>query len=188
MGVPYQDFIPSIPMVQDPITGQWRNAQPGEIPGVEGGGEDQLPPVTQTPDSEPPVQPSPPGDPMDTHPLFEQDLFNPDAPGPTISKDLFDSTAPGETLDTGLISDLARNPQIAEKVNDDPDMAAALARDPGMIDQLKQDAPLSEEEPSSVTEPAGVTDQGFTHPSHTEQLSPEPSMPEQDHLDDHVSM
>jgi hypothetical protein len=68
-------------------------------------------------------------------------------------------------------------------------MAATLARDPGMIDQLKQeDAPLSEGHPSSVPEPAGATDQGLTHPSHTEAPSPEPSRPEQDHLDDHVSM
>jgi hypothetical protein len=39
MGVPYQDFIPLFPMVQDPATGEWRNAQPEEIPKP-----DQLPP------------------------------------------------------------------------------------------------------------------------------------------------
>jgi hypothetical protein len=162
-------------MVQDPTTGEWRNAQPGEIPGA----EDPLPPGTQTPEAEPPVQPPtpPPGDPLST-----EDLFNADAPGPTISRDLFDPTAPGETLDTGLIPDLAQNPQLAEKVNDDPDMAAMLARNPGMIEQLKQDAPLSEGEPS------GVTDQGFTYPSLTEPPSPEPSTPEQDHLDDYGSL
>jgi hypothetical protein len=163
------------------IQGEDENLAKGHLPGLvaEAPRVQPTPPVTQTPESEPP----PPGDPMGIDPLFEQDLFNPDAPGPTISRDLFDPTAPGETLDTGLIPDLAQNPQLAEKVNEDPDMAATLARDPGMIDQLKQDASLYEGEPSSVT------DQGFlTHPSHTETPSPEPSAPEQDHLDDHVSM
>jgi hypothetical protein len=31
VGVPYRDFIPQIPMVQDPATAEWRNAEPGEI-------------------------------------------------------------------------------------------------------------------------------------------------------------
>ena len=30
MGVPYEDFIPFIPMVKDPATGQWRNAYESE--------------------------------------------------------------------------------------------------------------------------------------------------------------
>ena len=57
--VPYEDYIPFFPMVKDPATGEWRNAEAGEIPGL---GEDQLPPGTQTPEAEPPVQPTPPGD------------------------------------------------------------------------------------------------------------------------------
>ena len=38
LGVPYQDYIPFFPMVQDPTTGQWRNAEPGEVPGLGEGG------------------------------------------------------------------------------------------------------------------------------------------------------
>jgi hypothetical protein len=48
MGVPYQDYIPFYPMVQDPATGEWRNAEPGEIPGV-GEGEEGQPPATDEP-------------------------------------------------------------------------------------------------------------------------------------------
>jgi hypothetical protein len=45
LGVPYRDFIPFAPMVKDPSTGQWRNAEPGEIPGAE---EGQTPPPGDT--------------------------------------------------------------------------------------------------------------------------------------------
>ncbi len=34
VGVPYEDYIPFYPMEQDPATGEWRNAEPEEIPGV----------------------------------------------------------------------------------------------------------------------------------------------------------
>ena len=51
LGVPYRDFIPTFPMVKDPTSGQWRNAEPGEIP---------QPPVEQPPSAEQPAQPAPP--------------------------------------------------------------------------------------------------------------------------------
>ena len=50
LGVPYRDFIPFAPMVKDPATGQWRNAEPGEIPGAEGGEAGQTPPPVETED------------------------------------------------------------------------------------------------------------------------------------------
>jgi hypothetical protein len=57
LGEPYVDFIPTSPMVKDPATGEWRNAQPGELPKPEqqppnedqnfkptGGPDNQIPP------------------------------------------------------------------------------------------------------------------------------------------------
>jgi hypothetical protein len=53
MGEPYKDYIPTFPMVKDPATGEWRNAQPGEIPGPGEGDAGQPPPGTQTPEPTP---------------------------------------------------------------------------------------------------------------------------------------
>ena len=193
LGVPYQDFIPSIPMVQDPTTGEWRNAEPGEIPGAEGGEADPNAPLQfgntsnfqNVPEPNAPLedrsQEVPPlqfGNTGNLQPsqefeeaiLFEEDLFNPEAPGPTLSTDLFDPTAPGPTLDTGLIPELEHSPQVVEALNQDPDLAATLARDPGMIEHLKQDASLSYGERTGIVQgDGGRTDQGFTDPSLTEQ-------------------
>ena len=106
--------------------------------------------------------------------LFEEYLFNPEAPGPTLSTDLFDPTAPGPTLDTGLIPDLEHSPQVVEALNQDPDLAAALERDPGMIEHLKQDAPPSYGELRGITQgDGGFTDQGLTDPSLTEHDTPD---------------
>jgi hypothetical protein len=50
VGVPYKDYIPFLPMVKDPATGEWRNAEPAEIP---------EPPVEQSPSAEQPAPPPP---------------------------------------------------------------------------------------------------------------------------------
>ncbi|MDP8900101.1 MAG: hypothetical protein M3N33_02935, partial [Actinomycetota bacterium] len=74
LGVPYRDFIPTFPMVKDPTTGQWRNAEPGEIPG---------PPVEQSPPPEQAVQPAPPPPPEgQPPPVAEQQPAPAPAPAP----------------------------------------------------------------------------------------------------------
>src|SRR5215210_2033780 len=83
IGVPYQDYIPFFPMLQDPATGEWRNAEPGEIPGSEG---------------------SEPAD-ASGSPQALSHLFDPSTPGPTVDADLFNPNAPGPTLDPRLLLD-----------------------------------------------------------------------------------
>ena len=140
--VPYEDYIPFFPMVKDPATGEWRNAQEGEIPGL---GEDQVPPGTQTPEAEPPAQPTPPGDDaggggfegmgqrhVEVMPaLFEDPTtgewrvmvqdpttgeWRPpqpaESPDPNILPDLFDPSAPGPTLDSDLLDPSAPGPTL----------------------------------------------------------------------------
>src|SRR5215210_920304 len=83
IGVPYQDYIPFFPMLQDPATGEWRNAEPGEMPGSEG---------------------SEPAD-ASGSPQALSHLFDPSTPGPTVDADLFNPNAPGPTLDPRLLLD-----------------------------------------------------------------------------------
>jgi hypothetical protein len=140
--IPYEDYIPFFPMVKDPATGEWRNAEEGEIPGL---GEDQLPPGTQTPEAEPPVQPTPGDDAggggfggiggqryVDVMPAMVQDPITgewrvmvqdpttgewrppqpAESPDPNILPDLLDPSAPGPTLDSDLLDPSAPGPTL----------------------------------------------------------------------------
>jgi hypothetical protein len=164
IGVPYQDYIPFWPMVQDPTTGEWRNAEPGEIPGVEGGDEAQLPPGSQTPESEPPLQPTPPGDdgggigipyqdyipfwPMVQDPttgewrnaepgeLEGSQSGDPSTPGsPQMLSNLFDLSTPGPTLDPNLFNPSVPGPTLDPRVVLDSDSPGPNI-DPALLDPL----------------------------------------------------
>ncbi len=50
LGVPYRDFIPTLPMVKDPATGQWRNAYESEGGYTPDPEADQTPPPGDTED------------------------------------------------------------------------------------------------------------------------------------------
>ena len=165
LGIPYQDYIPFWPMIQDPITGEWRNAEPGDIPGLgEGGAEDHLPPGTQTPESEPPLQPTPPGDdgggigipyqdyipfyPMVQDPttgewrnaepgeLEGSQSGDPNTPGsPQMLSNLLDPSAPGPTLDADLFNPSAPGPTLDSRLLLDPDSPGPNI-DPALLDPL----------------------------------------------------
>jgi hypothetical protein len=108
LGEPYVDFIPTFPMVKDPATGEWRNAQPGELDGVAndyGDGPDLdgngIPDeVGINPDNQ---QPGYPGTATQ-----QTDADIPPSPGPTLDPSLLDPNAPYEpetlqqTLDNRL--------------------------------------------------------------------------------------
>ncbi len=163
MGVPYQDYIPFFPMIQDPITGEWRNAQPGEIPGLgEGGAEEPVPPGTQTPEAEPPVQPTTPGDgeggsvgmgvpyqdyipffPMVQDPatgewrnMEPEEIEGPQSSGPSAPQmlsNLFDPNAEGPTLVPSLFNPNASGPTLDPRLLLDPD-SPVPSIDPALLD------------------------------------------------------
>jgi len=190
--VPYEDYIPFFPMVKDPATGEWRNAEAGEIPGV---GEQQLPPASQTPEAEPPVQPTTPGGddgdiggpgvpyedyipfwPMTQDPAAGQwrnmtpdEIEGPHSadPGfPQALSNLFAPAAPGPTLDPDLFNPNAPGPTL----------------DPAQLER-------GNVEPGGVAEPADVTGQILTDPGLTEPSPPEPTTtPGQDHLHDPLNL
>ena len=209
IGVPYQDYIPFYPMVQDPATGEWRNAEPGEVSGPEGSG-------STTPGS--PHMLSNLFDPSAPGPTLDSDLFNPNAPGPTLDPALFDHNAPGPTLDPSLLDPTAPgptlNPALLDSTAPGPTIDHALLDpgapgatiDPSLLDsnwpgptldpnQLDPSAPGPTLDPAQLehgiahpgashTEPTGVTDHpGFTDPSLTEVGHHESSTPAHD-LDD----
>jgi hypothetical protein len=102
IGVPYQDYIPFFPMVQDPATGQWRDGESDEMLGPEG--------------SEPNAPASPQ---MLSHLLdstapgtiLDPELFDPNAPGPTLDpRLLLDSDSSGPTIDPALLDASAPRP------------------------------------------------------------------------------
>ena len=164
MGVPYEDYIPFFPQVKDPTTGEWRNAEPGEIPGLgDSDNEAQLPPGSQTPESEPPLQPTPPaGDDgggigipyQDYIPFFPMvqdpatgewrnaetgELDGPhsgdsNTPGsPQMLSNLLDPSAPGPTLDPNLFNPNVPGPTIDPRLLLDPDSAGPTL-DPALLD------------------------------------------------------
>ena len=188
-GVPYQDYIPFYPMVQDTTTGQWRNAEPGEFSGPEGS-------ESTAPGS--PHMLSHLSDPSTPGPTLDPALFDHNAPGPTLDPALFDHNAPGPTIDPSLLDPAAPgptlNPALLDSTAPGPTIDHALL-DPGapgatinpsVLDsnwpgptldpnQLDPSAPGPTLDPAqlehdiahpgaSYTEPAGVTD----HPGFTE--------------------
>lgn len=201
IGVPYQDYIPFYPMVQDPATGEWRNAEPGEIPGVEEAApapgddvagipglgvpyQDFIPFFPMVQDSttgewrnaEPDEIPGPEGSEPNAlgSPQMLSNLFDPNAAGPTLDTDLFNPNTPGVTLDPRLLLDSTFDPAVLDPSAPGPTL------DPVQLEQ-------GIVQPSSVAEPlASVTDQGFTDLGLTEEPAhPEPSTPgHHDHHDD----
>jgi hypothetical protein len=62
LGVPYEDYIPFYPMEQDPATGEWRNAEPPEIPATEAGGDEVPTTLPAYPGEEAAAAPPPAGE------------------------------------------------------------------------------------------------------------------------------
>jgi hypothetical protein len=165
IGVPYQDYIPFFPMVQDPTTGQWRDGEPDEMLGPEG--------------SEPNAPASPQMlshlfDSMAPGPTLDPDLFDPNAPGPTLDpRLLLDSDSSGPTIDPALLDASAPRPTIDPALLDPQSQRPTL--DPALLKQgLAQ--------PSGFAKPmANATGHGFGDPRLTEEpAQPEPSTPRHD--------
>lgn len=135
-------------MVQDPTTGEWRNAEPGEIP---------------EPQSEDPNVPGPPHVlsnllvPNSPGPTLDPDLLDPNSPGPSVTPNLLDPSAPGETIDPALLAPMAPGHTLE-----------AAQVEYGVVEPS-----LGVAEPTDVTD-----HHGFTDPSLTEPASPEPRAPD----------
>ncbi len=87
-------------MVQDPTTGEWRNAEPEELDGLQTGDPN-------TPDS--PQMLSNLLDPSAPGPTLHADLFNPSVPGPTLDpRVVLDPDSPGPTIDPALLDPVRR--------------------------------------------------------------------------------
>lgn len=114
VGVPYRDYIPFYPMVKDPVTGEWRNTEPGEIPGVEGNDVDQ-PPTGETPQDVLPAQFGEVDDDGDF--TFEPQPIPPE-----------ESNAPLDITDEDLVGGGA-NPRVAREA-----AANEPAVDPALLD------------------------------------------------------
>ncbi len=149
-------------MVQDPATGEWRNAEPGEIPGVEGGGE--MPTTLSGYQGEEAAAPPPAGGSeaggapeTDTQgeyaiPEIEQpDLYQQPPPPPPASGDELLTTEPGWPS-----FDLSQQHEEAEAGWAEP---GGAAEEPAGYDAYQgfEDPTLTD---PSLTEP-GVPDEGF---------------------------
>jgi hypothetical protein len=192
LGVPYEDYIPFFPMVKDPATGQWRNAEEGEIPGL---GDDPLPPASQTPEAEPPVQPTTPGDgegsvpsmgvpyqdyipffPMVQDPTTGEwrnaqpgELDGPhsgdsNTPGsPQMLSNLLDPSAPGPTLDPNLFNPNVPGPTLDPRLLLDPDSPGPTL-DPTLLD-LSAPGPTVDPALLDPNEPGPTLDPNLLDPS-----------------------
>jgi hypothetical protein len=98
-------------------------------------------------------------DPTEPGPTLDPSLFDPTSPGPTLDPSLFDPHLPGVTLDPALLDPTEPGPTL------DPSQLDPSAPGPTLDPtQLEQGIV----QPSGVSEPASVTEQGFTAPSLTE--------------------
>jgi len=203
IGVPYQDYIPFFPMLQDPATGEWRNAEPGEMPGSEG--------------SEPADASGSPQalshlfDPSAPGPTVDANLFNPNAPGPTLDpRLLLDSDSSGPTIDPALLDLSAPGPTIDPALLDPYSPGATIDAsllDPSAPGETIDAALLDPSAPGPTLDPvqleqgilqpsdgiaeplAGVTDRGFADSSLAEEPAhPEPSTPRHDDHDDSLDL
>lgn len=196
IGIPYQDYIPFYPMVQDPTTGEWRNAEPGELEGLQNGDPNTLGSPQMLSNLFDPSAPGPTLDPNLFNPstpgptLDPRLLLDPDSPGPNIDPALLDPLAPGPTLDPALFDPNEPGPTVDPSLLDPSTPGGTI--DPALLDpstpgetidpvQLEQGGV---EPGEGGAESAGVAEhRSFTDPSLTESGDPEPNTSGHD-LDD----
>jgi hypothetical protein len=185
MGVPYQDFIPLYPMVQDPATGEWRNAQPGEIPKPE-----PLPPNEDVDQSFQVIDPEtgevisskpgdPPGSPINVPPgetpevtedvnPYDDFLDNIQKAGSNLPKPPFFTTAP----DT--VSDVPGGPEQQQPEGNDPTQL-----DPNLLDPIAPGPTLDTGLVDRITQSPGLVEAVNQDPSVAEALERDPTQIDQ---------
>ena len=113
-------------------------------------------------------------DPNAPGPTLDPGLFNPNAAGPTLDPALLDPNAPGPTIDPNLLDPAAPGPTLDPSALDPNAPGETL--DPNTLDSS---APGPTVDPSalepSLVEPSGVPDASLTEPP-----LPEPSPPDHD--------
>jgi hypothetical protein len=169
LGEPYVDFIPTFPMVKDPATGEWRNAQPEEIPKPvnlpETGEVDQSFEVTGADNQIPPgledevaaLEKTRPGEVITIDLPVDQN--QPADPGlPKFARDDQGQPPPGDSseppppapdpetvqaLDPNLLDPLAPGPTLdtglVGRIEGNPDLVNAVNQDSSVAEALEQD-------------------------------------------------
>ncbi len=191
--IPYRDYIPFAPMVEDPSTGEWRNAEPGEIPGAEGGDEGQLPtPTGGEGEEEYQTQEVPPlqfGNTGNVQPAGE--FPTPSAGGEGEEAYQTQEAPPLQFGNTGNLQnagELQFDPENEAGADYQSQETAALQfgqtgnlqnasefEDSDSVAEPESEPPVPDPEPLvQPTKLAEVTDQGFTDPSLTEPSPTEP--------------
>jgi hypothetical protein len=118
-------------------------------------------------------------DPNAPGPTLDPGLFNPNAAGPTLDPALLDPNAPGPTIDPNLLDPAAPGPTLDPSALDPNAPGETL--DPNTLDPS---APGPTVDPSalepSLVEPSGVPDASLTEPPPPEPGVPEPGSPDHD--------
>ncbi len=180
-------------MVEDPSTGEWRNAEPGEIPGAEGGDEGQLPtPTGGEGEEEYQTQEVPPlqfGNTGNVQPAGE--FPTPSAGGEGEEAYQTQEAPPLQFGNTGNLQnagELQFDPENEAGADYQSQETAALQfgqtgnlqnasefEDSDSVAEPESEPPVPDPEPLvQPTNLAEVTDQGFTDPSLTEPIPTEP--------------